>query len=319
MTILITGATGFVGTYLTELLVGRGEKVIGLSRRGSWPGSSPAAVRAVPLAAVDVTDFFALCRLLNETKPDQIFHLAAQANVPESVREPEQTWNANYLGTRRLFDAAIETVPNASILYVSSGNVYGQPPPAELPISEQTVPRPTTPYGQSKLAAELLAKKYVDQLGCHIFIARPFNHAGPRQASSYALSHFAKQIARLERQGSAGMLAVGNLQVFRDFSDVRDVVRAYTMILDKGTPGDVYNVASGASTKLEYALEQLLAMSSCQINVVQDPELIRDNDLSRIEVDNRRLCEQTGWKPQIPLQKTLQDTLDFWRKCDHES
>lgn len=318
MVSLITGATGFVGCHLAEWLVEQGDDVVGLSHHGRWPTDAPEAIQRLPLFAVDVADGAALQRIMHQVRPDRIYHLAAQANVLESLRDPEATWKTNLLGARRLFDAALG-LPETRILYVSTGNVYGQPPDAELPITEQTPPRPTTPYAQSKLAGEFLAKKYVEQLGVRLFVARPFNHAGPRQDGSYALSHFARQIAELERKGGEGVLVVGNLQVVRDFSDVRDVVRAYQAILEYASPGECYNVASGDSTLLKDALDALLQMTSCRVVVEQDPNLVRSNDLSRIEVDNRMLRERTGWSPRIPLSQTLEDTLNYWRNHYHET
>lgn len=315
---MITGASGFVGVHLAQMLLNQGDRIVALSLRGKWPHDAPPAVKSLPLTAIDITNGNSFRQILAQTKPDCIFHLAAQANVPESFRDPEGTWRVNYYGSRTLFDAVNDVVPDATILLVSTGNVYGQALPSEMPITERCVTRASTPYAQSKLAADLLALHYVKQMGSKIVIARPFNHAGPGQSSSYVLSHFARQIARLEKRGKQGVLLVGNLDVYRDFSDVRDVVRAYGSIVVQGRPGDIFNIASGQSVLLHDVLDRLLAMSECRIEVRQDSDLLRSQDLLKVEVSTQALRERTGWRPEITLQKTLRDTLQYWRQQDHD-
>ena len=311
---LITGITGFVGSHLAELLLREGEEVIGVSRRGVWIAGAEHLARRIPVMTVDVANSDGLSRLLAEHRPQQVYHLAGQANVPQSVRDPAGTWNANFVGSRSLFDAVAQAIPRARILLVSSGQVYGQPAAEDLPVTEEAPLRPVDPYPVSKAAVDLLASQYVRERGADIVIARPFNHIGPRQKSAFAVAHFALQIAQVERHERPPSIAVGQLTGQRDFTDVRDVVRAYHQIMREAQPADVFNIASGISRPVGDLLECLIRLSSRAIEVVQDPSLMRRNDPLHVQVSPAKLMSRTGWRPQYPLENSLRDILEYWRQ-----
>ncbi|MFO0947316.1 MAG: GDP-mannose 4,6-dehydratase [Planctomycetota bacterium] len=310
---LITGITGFVGSHLAERLLSVGEDVVGLSMHGVWPAGTEHLSARIPLLSIDVADEAGLRSVLREQRPDRIYHLAGQANVPQSFKDPEGTWRTNFEGGRHLFDAVAETVPEAKLLFVSTGNIYGQPPAEEMPITEETRLRPRTPYAVSKAAADLLAAFYARERGQSIVIARPFNHIGPRQKTGYAVADFSSQIARLEILDGARQMHVGDLSVRRDITDVRDAVRAYHLLMQVAEPGESFNVASGNTWSLQDLVERLVRLSHRPIEIVSDPELLRRFEPSVIRVTPRAVMEKTGWRAEIPMEQTLLDTLEYWR------
>lgn len=315
MTALVTGITGFVGSHLAEHLLARGDQVVGWSRSGVWPADVEHLAIHVELIRVEATDADAARRSLAAVRPDAIYHLAGQANVPASFAHPDATWRTNFLGARTLFDAVLASCPAARVLVVGTGQVHGQPRQSELPISESTPLRPINPYAVSKAAADLLALRYVAESRLHAVIARPFNHIGPRQDESYAVAHFAKQIAALEKSQGPRVMHVGRLDVERDFTDVRDVVRAYPALIERGEPGEIFNVASGVTRSLRSLLDELLGQARASISVRQTEELLRKSDPDRIAVSCVRLRQRTGWQPLLPMETTLRDTLASWRQA----
>lgn len=314
MTALVTGITGFVGSHLAEHLLARGDRVVGLSRSGKWPESVAYLAFKAKLHAVDIVDAAALKQTLKEIRPEATYHLSGQASVPASFASPDDTWRTNFIGSRTLLDAICESCPETKLLIVSTGQVHGQPARSELPITEKTALRPINPYAVSKAAADLLALRYVAERNLRIVIARPFNHIGPRQQDTYAIAHFAKQIAELEGQFGPRSMQVGRLDVERDFTDVRDVVRAYPLLIEKGEPGDCFNVASGVTRSLASLLQVLLSMSRSSIEVHQATDLLRSSDPDKIEVSCEKLKARTAWTPQVPIAQTLEDTLAEWRR-----
>lgn len=310
---LITGVTGFIGSHLAEWLLEAGEEVIGLSKRGVWPLGIEHLRERVPLVRADVADTRSLRGVLDAYRPRQIYHLAGQANVTRSFADPEGTWRTNFEGSRSLLNAVTEVVPRAKILFFSTGNIYGQPPESEMPIVEQTPPRPQTPYAISNAAADLLAQQYAADRKTEVVVVRPFNQIGPRQRLGYSIPDFAHQIARLERGGGPGELMVGDLSVCRDFTDVRDAVRAYHGLMLHGQAGEAFNVASGRTWSLEELVGKLVGQCRVPIQIRSDERLLRKFEPSVIRVAPDALAQKTGWRATIPMERTLADTLDYWR------
>jgi GDP-4-dehydro-6-deoxy-D-mannose reductase len=313
MKALITGITGFVGSHLAEHLLSEGDEVFGVSRTAQWPPGTAHLADRVQLIAADVADRDRLARLLRDYRPDHLYHLAGQANQPASFRDPQATWSANVDGTWKILEAIRLVSPDVRVLHVSTGHVYGQPADDEMPITERNPLRPLSPYALSKATADLIAYYYVMHYRLAIIVARPFNHIGPRQQSTFAIAHFARQIAEAELGLRPPRIEVGRLDVERDLTDVRDVVRAYRLLLATAQAGEVFNVASGAVRRLNELVNRLNQLSRTPILTCQNPEFLRSNDPPRIEVSVDALTRRTGWRPIVPLDQTLCDTLEYWR------
>lgn len=313
MNALITGITGFVGSHLAEHLLAEGDTVYGISRSGLWPDGTEHIAGRVTTRSADIANAERLTDIIRECRPDVIYHLAGQANAPESFRNPEATWRINVEGSRQLFEVVRLADAHPRVLHVSTGNVYGQPPADELPIRESSLLRPLTPYALSKATADLVAYFYHVHHRVDLVTARPFNHIGPRQQSSFAIAHFARQIAEAEAGRRSPRIEVGRLDVERDLTDVRDVVRSYRMLALSAESGDVFNIASGTVRPLGELLRGLTQLSGQTIEIVQRPELMRPNDPQRIEVSTRAIRDRTGWCARVPMETTLRDTLEYWR------
>jgi GDP-4-dehydro-6-deoxy-D-mannose reductase len=305
--LLITGATGFVGTHLRALLT---------SIRPVWdiagtmlhnPSTDP---RIVPC---DLQDATAIAALVARTTPDAVIHLAGQSNVPASFEDPEATLANNILGTLHLLDACRAHVPDTRLLVVSSNEVYGPVPEAEQPIGEDRPLRPGNPYAVSKAAQEMLALQYAQSYGLDVIVARPFNHIGPGQTDRFVVSAFARQVAEVER-GVRDVVSVGNLDVARDFTDARDVCRAYIALVERGARGGVYNIGQGAAITVGDLLDLLCRLAHVDVTVERDPARMRPSDVPVMRADTSRLRAATGWQPEIPLEETLRETLDWWRR-----
>jgi len=309
---LITGITGFVGSHLTELLLADDRDVVGLARAPEWaPGAEHLADR-VRLHVVELADLDGLRRIFRDERPDHIYHLAGLASVPVSIREPTLAWEANFFGSQNVYAALEAESPAARLLSVSSGTVYGKPPSSLGPIHERTPFHPTTPYSQSKLAADLLGLQWARERGLNIFVVRSFNHIGPRQHGEFAVADFAQQIAAGEGTPNAE-LRCGELDVERDFLDVRDVVRAYRALMESAAPGEAYNLASGVTRSLRSMVETLIAATGKSFAFIQERSRLRTDDPNVIRVDPAKIQKQTGWRPTIPMEQTLRDVLDDCR------
>jgi len=303
--VLVTGARGFVGTHLIEVLRASGHLVFAWER----PGSTAAPPLAVSTTAVDVLDATHVRRELASLRPEVIFHCAGAAHLGQSWRSVGTTLETNVLGTHHLLESDRRLRLRARILIPGSAAVYrasGEPLAEDAPLG------PASPYAVSKLAQELVALRAASE-GQHVIVTRSFNHIGPGQASSYAVSSFARQIAALERSGG-GVIRTGNLAARRDLTDVRDTVRAYVLLADHGQPGTVYNVCSGAATGMDEVLDRLRARARVAVQVEADASLQRPNDSPVLVGDNRLLIRTTGWHPSIPLDRTLDDLLEYWRQ-----
>ncbi|MDP3938556.1 MAG: GDP-mannose 4,6-dehydratase [Deltaproteobacteria bacterium] len=312
---LITGIGGFAGSHLAELLVSRGETVHGTVKDPSDTGLIGHLLdrKQIEVHAIDIRESRAMVDLLAQERYDRIYHLAGITFILDSVASPEETLDVNLGGTRALFEAARLSAPGARILCVSSAAAYGDLDDPGLPVEESTPFRPNNPYGFSKAAGDLLAYQYVSQHGLHIVRARPFNHTGPRQAPVFVCSEFAKAVAEIEAGRRTGELKVGNLEVGRDFSDVRDIVRGYALLLEKGAAGSAYNLSSGKSVKIGEILETLAGMARAEIRIRQDPGKLRPGEVLSIAGSSGKALRETGWRPNIPFEQTLRDLLDWWR------
>jgi GDP-4-dehydro-6-deoxy-D-mannose reductase len=248
----------------------------------------------------------------SQSKPDEIYHLAAIAHVPTSYRDPRLTFEVNLYGSLNLFEVVKLISRDIKVLYVGSASEYGDVREEKIPINEDVLLRPVDPYSVSKASTDLLAYQYFKSFDMHIVRVRPFNHIGPRQSPDYVVSSFAKQIAEIEKSLKEPVITVGNLEAKRDFTDVRDMVRAYWLALQKGEPGEVYNICSGKAVSIQEVLDKLLKLSDKEIKIEQDVERLRPADIPLSLGDSTKFRKKTGWKPGIPFEKTLRDTLDYW-------
>jgi GDP-4-dehydro-6-deoxy-D-mannose reductase len=261
---------------------------------------------------VDVADPDAIGAAVAAARPEAIYHLAALSHVGESWEFPAEVLRVNVLGTAGVLAAARALPEPAVVLVISSAEVYGSVSAEELPIVESTALRPLSPYAASKAAAEQLALQAWRGYGQPVIVVRPFNHVGPGQAPTFAVSALAKRIVEAQLAGSS-TVAVGTLTARRDYTDVRDVVRAYRSLVAEGTTGETYNVCSGRDVAVSEVAQRLCALAGANVELVTDPSLVRAVDLPVLRGDYQRLARDTGWKPEIPLDDTLADVLAFWR------
>lgn len=314
MRVLVSGASGFVGGHLVEHLADRGDRVFGLSSTGRWPEplgnlANLAELRALDLVSTPEPAFEAV---IQEIRPDAIVHLAAQANPQKSFADPRATWALNLGGSLNLLEAVKRSGLRPRVLLVGSGVSYGNPAPEHLPVSELCPLRPNNPYAASKAAADLLGIQHHLGHGTDVMMARPFNHAGPRQPDSYVLATLARQVAEVET-GLKPSVEHGNLEVVRDFTDVRDIVRAYRLLLEHGRGGEVYNIGTGRDVSLEAMLGMLRRLARTEVPARVDPARLRPVDQPRLLADASKLRRETGWEPLYSLEQTLSDMLDAWR------
>ena len=313
MRLLVTGAGGFVGGHLVELVrrEAPATSVHGVVLpHGSLGGTSAAGARIVE---ADLDDPAAAAAVIEEVRPQGIVHLAGQSSVHQSWLDPGGTLRTNVLGIVHLLDAARRLGLRPAVLVVGSAEEYGPVSEAELPIREDAPLRPVSPYAVSKVAQGALALLYGPAGGMRVVLTRTFHHTGPGRGEAFAESSFARQIAEIERGLRPPVIEVGNLDAVRDFTDVRDVVRAYLALVEKGEPGQAYNVCSGRGRRIREILDLLLAGSSARVEVRIDKERLRPADVPAQVGDPGRLRAATGWEPRIPLEQTLQDLLADWR------
>jgi GDP-4-dehydro-6-deoxy-D-mannose reductase len=308
MRCLITGATGFVGAHLTELLLARGDEVYG----ACWPEPVPESRPGVNLRLCNITDAAGLLGFVREAQPDQVYHLAGLSSPLDSLAHQRASYETNFFGALNLLDAVRQAAPKARVLLVGSSQCYGAPKAAALPITEQQPFAPLNPYAVSKAAADLLGFQFFSAYGVHVLRARPANHTGPGQPPSFVCSDFARQVAAIELGMAPAELRVGNIEVRRDFSDVRDVVRAYVALVERGRSGEAYNVGSGRSITLKEIVETLTGFCSRPIQVIIDSHRMRSNDAKELYVSTAKITADTGWASQYPLGVTLRDLYDYW-------
>jgi GDP-4-dehydro-6-deoxy-D-mannose reductase len=315
MRALLTGISGFVGGHLTEHLVAQGDLVVGLCTSGRWPAELAHLGRQARIERFDIVEESEaqLADLIRRKQPEVIYHLAAQSNPQASLADPRATWALNFWGSFNLLEAVKRSRQSPRVVLVSSGVCYGNPALELIPVREDCPLRPNNPYAASKAAVDLLGIQHYLTHGAHVVIVRPFNHAGPRQSPRYVLATLALQVALVEA-GHAPRLEVGNLDVIRDFTDVRDVARAYRLLASEGQPGEVYNLGSGSGTRIADAVEHLRSLANVPIDVHVDAAKVRPVDQRMLVADASKLRAAVGWEPRYSIQTTLADMLDWFRK-----
>jgi GDP-4-dehydro-6-deoxy-D-mannose reductase len=316
MRVLITGITGFAGSHLAEYILAKHPDVpvFGFVRWRSRMDNIVHIQDKVELHEADIKDIVSLEKALADIKPDRIFHLAAQSFVPASWRLPAETFAINAIGQINLFEALLSLKLNPKIHVAGSSEEYGHVNPDEVPMKETNPLRPLSPYAVSKVAQDLLAYQYFKSYGMKTVRTRGFNHTGPRRGDVFVTSNFAKQIAEIEKRKKEPVIHVGNLDAKRDFTDVRDIVRAYWLAAEKGEDGEVYNVGTGKAMAMKEMLDILLSLSKAKVKIKVDPERLRPSDVPILQSDSSKFVRLTGWKPQIPLEQTFKDLLNYWRE-----
>lgn len=313
--VLITGITGFAGSYLSEFLVAKKQfSITGTYLFEESIKNISHIQEKVDLVKLDLNHKEKVEEFIKTLRPDIIFHLAALASPGDSLLHPMDTITNNIASQLHILEALRKNnLAECRFLLISSADIYGIVSKKDLPIDEETKFMPTNPYAVSKIAQDFLGLQYFLSYKLQIIRVRPFNHIGPRQSPQFVVASFAQKIAQMEKEKIAPVLKVGNLNTKRDFTDVRDMVKAYDLIVEKGKAGDVYNIGSGTSHKIGDILEKLLSFSSKNITVEIDKSLYRPVDGENLVCDNRKIGALTGWDTTISLETTLKDTLDYWR------
>jgi len=316
MRVLITGVTGFAGSHLADYLLKRGDiEVSGIVRWRSRTENIEHLKSKIQLLDCDLRDAFSLRAVLRKVKPDRVYHLAAQSYVPMSWVAPAETLSTNLISEVNLFEALRqEEMTRTRVQLACSSEEYGLVLPEEIPIKETNPLRPLSPYGVSKIAQDFLGYQYHKSYDMFIVRTRAFNHTGPRRGEVFVTSNFAKQIAEIEKYRKEPILYVGNLEAVRDFTDVRDTVRAYYLSLEKGEPGEVYNICTGTGHKVRAMLDILLKLANIKITTRQDEKRMRPSDVELLVGDPTRFKTRTGWQPEYKFEQTMQDLLDYWRQ-----
>jgi len=310
MKALITGITGFAGSHLADYLIDQeGIEVHGIKR----PRSRIEFLRYdVNYHEGDINDLSSILDIVEEVEPEYIFHLASQSFVPLSWKAPRHTLTTNIIGTQNILDAAHRYAPKATIQIAGSSEEYGLVDPEECPITEQQPLRPLSPYGVSKVAADLLGQQCHRSYGLQIIITRAFNHTGPRRGEQFVTSKIARQLALIKLGKAEPVLELGNLEAVRDFTDARDMVRAYWLAVNRCQPGIPYNIGTGTGYTISQVFSKLYKIADVKAEMKQDPQYMRPSDVPRLLCDSTAFRYATGWKPEIPFEQTLQDLFDYW-------
>mgnify|MGYP003350641895 CR=1 FL=1 len=307
--VLVTGASGFAGSYLLDALVASGyDDVVAWTRS---PGKAEGTARpGLRWQHVDLLDVEGVRRAVADVRPGRVFHIAGSPHVAASWRDTTTPLAGNVLASHHLFDALRRTGCHSRVVVSGSATVYA---PSPAPLTESAAIGPSNPYAVSKLAQEDLSLRAATEDGLDVIVTRSFNHTGPRQSAEFAAPAFARQVAMIECGESAPVIRVGNLEAQRDVTDVRDVVRAYVGLMERGTPATVYNVCSGVARSMRSILDALVRRSTVAVSVETDPARLRPNDVPVVVGDPARLTSTTGWVPRIDFEQTLDDLLDYWR------
>lgn len=313
--ILVTGTLGLAGSHLAKyLLENEWGSVLGVFRKQRKSNEILGPLeQKVEWVECDLTREKDVAELIHGTKPDLIFHLAAQSHIPSSWEDPAHTMHNNVLPAFHLFKAIQENRFSTRILVAGSSEEYGWVHAGELPVNEENPLRPLNPYAISKVALDLLGWQYFKNFGLPVVRTRSFNNLGAARHKPDATNDWIRQIVRMEQGKCEPVLQVGNLETKRDFVDIRDVVRAYWLALTQGEPGEVYNIASQRMVSMQELMEALLRLTPVKVRVIQDPHRLRPSDVPFYYGDYSKLKKRTGWTPAIGLEKTLQDMFLFWR------
>ncbi len=314
MNVLITGITGFVGSHLADLILKEKlGRVIGIHRWRSDLHNIRHILDEIELHECDLRDAFSARDLIETVKPDKIFHLAAQSFVPTSWKAPTESLTTNIIGQLNIFEAVRKSGIDPWIQLACSSEEYGMVNEDELPIKETNPLRPLSPYAVSKVGQDMLGYQYYKSFGTKAVRTRAFNHTGPRRAHVFVVSDFARQIVDIEKGVRDPVIHVGNLESRRDFTDVRDTVKAYWLSLEKCEPGEVYNICSGKTWYIRELLDKLIDKSNVTIEIKQDPDRMRPSDVPVLLGDNSKFVSVTDWSTEISLDQTLDDILNYWR------
>lgn len=308
MRVLVTGANGFVGRHLLPLLVARRDEIFGTYFQPELSGL-PKQVRFL---ACDLRRSDRVTELIKDIRPDRVYHLAALSSVRDSFQTALAVYETNFFGTLHLLEAIRTWQTSARVLLIGSANCYGRAKRAQMPITEKQLLSPTSPYGVSKAAADLLGGQFFASYKLEVIRVRPFNHTGPGQSPEFVCSDFARQLAAIRLGLAPATLQVGNLSSQRDFSDVRDVVRAYVLLMEKGKPGEIYNVCSGRAVSLQRVLKLLLSLCGCKVAVHVEGARLRRGEADVLFGSNRKLKRATAWHPKYDLKSTLDDLYQCW-------
>ena len=316
MRALITGITGFAGSHLAEHILAEHPdvEVFGTFRWRSRMDNVEHLDRKIKLLETDLRDYSSMHRALEISRPDFIFHLAAQSFVPASWTAPTETLVTNITGQTNLFEAIRSLKLDPVVQIACSSEQYGLVLPDEVPITETNPLRPLSPYAVSKVTQDYLGYQYFQSYGLKVIRTRGFNHTGPRRGQVFVTSNFCNQVAAIELGLQEPVIRVGNIEAIRDFTDVRDMVRAYWLAVTKGKPGEVYNIATGQGIRIREMLDRVLALSRVEVKVEVDPARLRPSDVEILIGDSTKFRADTGWEPRIPFEQTLRDLLDYWRR-----
>jgi GDP-4-dehydro-6-deoxy-D-mannose reductase len=318
MKVLITGIAGFVGSHLAELLLEKGDEVFGICLACESLENIREIKKDLHLTNCDITDFDQLSKVIRRINPDEIYHLAALSSVGKSFGHPADTIETNVSGTLYLLEILRNRRKEVRILIVGSSDMYGVVKPKDIPITEEKPLLPVSPYGSSKAMCDLLAYQYFKSYGVQAIRVRAFNHTGPRQGMGFVVPDFASQIAKIEADILPPVMKVGNLSSKRDLSDVRDIVRGYQLLMKEGKAGEAYNICSGKAYSIKNVLKGLLSLSKKKIRVRMNEKMNRPAEIPVLVGENSKIKRDTGWRQKIPIEKTLQDTLNFWRRKHFE-
>jgi len=316
MRALITGITGFAGSHLAEHILAEHPdvEVFGTFRWRSRMDNVEHLDRKIKLLETDLRDYSSMHRALDLSRPDYIFHLAAQSFVPASWTAPTETLVTNITGQTNLFEAIRSLQLDPVVQIACSSEQYGLVLPNEVPIKETNPLRPLSPYAVSKVAQDYLGYQYFQSYNLRVIRTRGFNHTGPRRGQVFVTSNFCNQVAAIELGLQEPVIRVGNIEAIRDFTDVRDMVRAYWLAVTKGKPGEVYNIATGQGIRIREMLDRVLALSRVEVKVEVDPARLRPSDVEILIGDSSKFRADTGWEPRIPFEQTLRDLLAYWRE-----
>jgi len=315
MRALITGITGFAGSHLAEYLLAEHPdvEVFGTYRWRSRMENIEHLGSRIKLLETDLRDYTSVHLAMERSRPDYVFHLAAQSFVPASWSAPNETMITNVTGQTNLFEAVRSLKLDPVFQIACSSEQYGLVLPDEVPITENNPLRPLSPYAVSKVTQDFLGYQYYQSYGLKVVRTRGFNHTGPRRGQVFVTSNFCSQVASIELGLQEPVIRVGNLDSIRDFTDVRDMVRAYWLAVTKARPGEVYNIATGSGIHIREMLDKILAMSTVHVDVQVDPDRLRPSDVEILIGDSSKFRADTGWEPRIPFDQTLRDLLDYWR------